>query len=211
MLRIALTGGIGSGKSAVTDHLRALGATVLDADEFSHQVTDKGGEALERIDEAFGPGVLNPDGSLDRAALRQLIFADTTARAQLEAILHPDIRQRMRETAAQTDAPYCVFSIPLLIETGRTKDFDRVLVVEAPTSIRRERTAQRSNLDRKQIDAIIAAQASDEERRQAANDLIVNDGSLDALNTKVKALHQQYLELAIQAIAGSEINSPVRE
>ena len=210
MLRIALTGGIGSGKSAVTDHLRALGATVLDADEFSHQVTAKGGEALERIGEAFGSGVLNPDGSLDRTALRQLIFADATARAQLEAILHPDIRQRMRETAAQTDAPYCVFSIPLLIETGRTKEFDRVLVVEAPASLRRERTAHRSNLDRKQIDAIIAAQASDEKRRQAADDLIVNDGSLDALGTKVKELHQQYLELASQP-AGSEINSPLRE
>ena len=180
MLRIALTGGIGSGKSAVTDHLRALGATVLDADEFSHQVTAKGSEVLERIGEAFGPEVLTPDGSLDRTALRQLVFDDATARVQLEAILHPDIRRRMREAAAQTDAPYCVFSIPLLIETGRTKEFDRVLVVEAPASLRRERTAHRSNLDRKQIDAIIAAQASDEERRQAANDLIVNDGSLDA-------------------------------
>ena len=211
MLRIALTGGIGSGKSAVTDHLRALGATVLDADEFSHQVTAKGGEVLERIGEAFGPGVLTPDGSLDRAALRQLVFDDATARTQLEAILHPDIRRRMREAAAQTDAPYCVFSIPLLIETGRTKEFDRVLVVEAPASLRRERTAHRSNLDRKQIDAIIAVQASDEERQQAANDLIVNDGSLDALGAKVKELHQQYLELASQAVAGPEINSPLRE
>ena len=211
MLRIALTGGIGSGKSAVTDHLRALGATVLDADEFSHQVTAKGGEVLERIGEAFGPGVLTPDGSLDRAALRQLVFDDATARAQLEAILHPDIRRRMREAATQTDAPYCVFSIPLLIETGRTKEFDRVLVVEAPASLRRERTAHRSNLDQKQIDAIIAVQASDEERQQAADDVIVNDGSLDALGAKVKELHQQYLELASQAVAGPEINSPLRE
>ena len=210
MLRIALTGGIGSGKSAVTEHLRALGATVLDADEFSHQVTAKGGVALERIGEAFGPGVLNPDGSLDRAALRQLVFADAAARSQLEAILHPDIRRRMREAAEKTDTPYCVFSIPLLIETGRTKDFDRVLVVEAPASMRRERTARRSNLDRKQIDAIIAAQASDEERRQAADDLIVNDGSLDALGAKINVLNQQYLELASQPVAESEINALLR-
>ena len=210
MLRIALTGGIGSGKSAVTEHLRALGATVLDADEFSHQVTAKGGVALERIGEAFGPGVLNPDGSLDRAALRQLVFADAAARSQLEAILHPDIRRRMREAAEKTDTPYCVFSIPLLIETGRTKDFDRVLVVEAPASMRRERTARRSNLDRKQIDAIIAAQASDEERRQAADDLIVNDGSLDALGAKVNVLNQQYLALASQPVAESEINALLR-
>lgn len=208
MLRIALTGGIGSGKSAVTDHLRALGATVLDADEFSHQVTAKGGEALKRIGETFGPGVLTPDGSLDRAALRKLVFADATARAQLEAILHPDIRRRMWEAATQTDAPYCVFSIPLLIETGRTKEFDRVLVVEAPTSMRRKRTAHRSNLDRKQIDAIIATQASDEERRQAANDLIVNDGSIEELGAKVKQFHQQYLQLASRAVAESKINSP---
>ncbi|MEC8870508.1 MAG: dephospho-CoA kinase [Pseudomonadota bacterium] len=210
MLRIALTGGIGSGKSAVTNHLRALGATVLDADEFSHQVTAKGSEVLERIGEAFGLGVLTPDGSLDRAALRQLVFDDATARAQLETILHPDIRRRMREAAAQTDAPYCVFSIPLLIETGRTKEFDRVLVVEAPASLRRERTAHRSNLDRKQIDAIIAAQASDEDRRRAADDLIINDGSLDSLGTKVKELHQQYLELASQPVTGPKINSPLR-
>jgi dephospho-CoA kinase len=211
MLRIALTGGIGSGKSTVTNHLRALGATVLDADEFSHQVTEKGGKALEHISEAFGPGVLKPDGNLDRAALRQLVFADAAARAQLEAILHPDIRRRMWEAAAQTDAPYCVFSIPLLIETSRLKEFDRVLVVEAPASMRRERTAHRSNLDRKQIDAIIAAQASDEERRQAANDLIINDGSLETLGTKVKELHQKYLELARQAVAGSTTNSPIRK
>ena len=108
---------------------RTIGSKAGDAD-VAHQVVDLKTE-LERIREAFGSGVLNPDGSLDRAALRQLIFADATARAQLEAILHPDIRQRMRETAAQTDAPYCVFSIPLLIETGRTKEFDRVLVVES--------------------------------------------------------------------------------
>jgi dephospho-CoA kinase len=211
MLRIALTGGIGSGKSAVTDHLRALGVTVLDADEFSHQVTAKGGKALERIGEAFGPGVLTPDGSLNRVALRQLVFADAAARAQLETILHPDIRRRMWEAAAQTDAPYCVFSIPLLIETGRAKEFDRVLVVEAPTSMRRERTAHRSNLDRKQIDAIIAAQASDEERRQTADDLIVNDNSLEVLGSKVKELHQHYLNLAGQVITRSKINSPLRE
>jgi dephospho-CoA kinase len=116
----------------------------------------------------------------------------------------------MREAAEKTDTPYCVFSIPLLIETGRTKDFDRVLVVEAPTSMRRERTARRSNLDRKQIDAIIAAQASDEERRQAADDLIVNDGSLDALCAKVNVLNQQYLELASQPVAESEINALLR-
>ena len=211
MLRIALTGGIGSGKSAVTDHLRALGVTVLDADEFSHQVTAKGGAALERIGEAFGPGVLPPDGSLDRAALRRLVFANAAARAQLETILHPDIRQRMWEAAAQTDAPYCVFSIPLLIETGRAKEFDRVLVVEAPASMRRERTAHRSDLDRKQIDAIIAAQASDEERRQTAADLIVNDNSLEVLGSKVKELHQHYLNLAEQVVTKSKINFPLRE
>jgi dephospho-CoA kinase len=211
MLRIALTGGIGSGKSAVTNHLRALGAIVLDADEFSHEATAKGCEALERIGEVFGPKVLNPDGSLDRAALRQLVFSDAAARTQLETILHPDIRRRMQEATAQTDAPYCVFSIPLLIETGRTKEFDRVLVVEAPASIRRERTVHRSKLDRKQIDAIIAAQASDEERRQAANDLIINDSSLAALGTKVKELHQQYLVLASEAVTGSKINSPLRK
>ena len=184
---------------------------MLDADEFSHQVTAKGGEAIKRIGDAFGHGVFTQDGSLDRAALRQLVFSDSTARSRLETILHPDIRRRMSEAAVQTDAPYCVFSIPLLIETGRAKEFDRVLVVEAPASMRRERTAHRSNLDRKQIDAIIAAQTSDKERRNVANDLIVNDGSLDELGAKVKQLHQYYLELANQAVAESTVNSSFRE
>ena len=139
MLTIALTGGIGSGKSAVTEILRSLGTTVLDADEFSHQVTAKGNAALEYIGQTFGPQVLNPDGSLDRSALRQLVFKNAVARAELESILHPEIRRLMRNAAEQIDAPYCVFSIPLLIEVGRSGDFDRVLVVEARMSIRRKR------------------------------------------------------------------------
>ena len=196
MLRIALTGGIGSGKSTVTNYLRALGATVLDADEYSHQITAKGEPTLEKISQVFGQKVLKKDGGLDRAALRQLVFTDNTARANLEAILHPEIRRRMHIAEEQVETPYCVFSIPLVIETNRTRHFDRILVVETTEKIRRERIIDRSNLDAKHIAAIFAAQASDEERRQVADDLIVNDGSLQTLAARVKEIHELYLELA---------------
>ncbi|MBR02607.1 MAG: dephospho-CoA kinase [Acidiferrobacteraceae bacterium] len=196
MLRIALTGGIGSGKSAVSDRLITLGVPVFDADDFSHQVTSPGEPAVAAIADAFGAQVLTADGSLDREALRQIIFADTKARHRLEAILHPEIRRRMQTAALTVNAPYCVFSIPLLLETGQVADFDRVLVVEAPVAVRRERVQRRSSLSRAAFDAICKTQATAEQCRQAADDLLINDDSLAALHAQVDTLHRRYLELA---------------
>ncbi|MDP6531587.1 MAG: dephospho-CoA kinase [Arenicellales bacterium] len=196
MLRIALTGGIGSGKSAVSDRLITLGVPVFDADDFSHQVTRPGQPAIAAIADAFGAQVLTADGSLDREALRQIIFADTKARHRLEAILHPEIRRRMQAAALTVNAPYCVFSIPLLLETGQAADFDRVLVVEAPTATRRERAQRRSGLSKAAFDAICKTQATAEQCRQAADDLLINDDSLEALHAQVDTLHRRYLELA---------------
>lgn len=196
MLRIALTGGIGSGKSAVSDRLIALGVPVFDADDFSHQVTRPGEPAIAAIADAFGAQVLTADGSLDREALRQIIFADTKARHRLEAILHPEIGRRMQAAALTVNAPYCVFSIPLLLETGQVADFDRVLLVEAPVAMRRERVQERSGLSRAAFDAICKTQATAEQCRQAADDLLINDDSLAALHAQVDTLHRRYLELA---------------
>ena len=196
MLRIALTGGIGSGKSAVSDRLITLGVPVFDADDFSHQVTRPGQPAIAAIADAFGAQVLTADGSLDREALRQIIFADTKARHRLEEILHPEIRRRMQAAALTVNAPYCVFSIPLLLETGQAADFDRVLVVEAPTATRRERAQRRSGLSKAAFDAICKTQATAEQCRQAADDLLINDDSLEALHAQVDTLHRRYLELA---------------
>jgi len=196
MLRIALTGGIGSGKTAVTQHLSALGVPVLDADDFSHQATRAKEPAVLQIAKVFGPGVLNASGNLDRAALRQMIFADKGKRKQLEAILHPEIRKRMNEAASTLDAPYAVFSIPLLIETGQATDFDFVLVIEAPAALRAQRVGERSGLSAEAFRAITDAQASDAQRRQAADEVIINDGSLQALRAQVDALHRRLQDLA---------------
>ena len=196
MLSIALTGGIGSGKTAVTQRLSALGVPVLDADDFSHQVTRTGEPAVAQIAEVFGPDVLSASGDLNRAALRQMIFADKGKRKQLEAILHPEIRKRMNEAASTLDAPYSVFSIPLLIETGQAADFDFVLVIEAPAALRAQRVGERSGLSKEAFRAITNVQASDAQRRQAADEVIINDGSLQALHARIDALHRRLQSLA---------------
>ena len=196
MLRIALTGGIGSGKSEVTKCFRSLGVTVLDADEISHDLTSKDVAVINRIEDIFGKEVINSDNSLNRKALRHLVFNDRAAKAKLEAILHPKIRQHMHKAAGLVDANYCLFAIPLLVETDQTQDFDRIIVVQAPTKLRRQRILLRSNLALKEIEAIFSAQASDATRREVADDLVINDGSLKALFEKVKNLHKTYEQLA---------------
>ena len=195
-LKIALTGGIGSGKTAVTDYFRSLGIIVLDADEISHQLKSKKTMVIKRIVDAFGPNVLNPNKSLNRAALRQLVFTNPAARSQLETILHPEIQRHMQKAANRANTAYCVLSIPLLVETGQTEDFDRILVVEASAAIRRKRISHRSRLDANQIDAIFSAQVSDAERRKVADDLVINNGSFEALHGDIESLHRLYLQLA---------------
>ncbi len=196
MLKIALTGGIGSGKTTVTNRFRELGVPIFDADEVSREITRAGEPAVSRIAETFGDDVILTDGNLDRSALRAVVFKDPAARRRLEAILHPEIRWRMNHAAALTHAPYGVFSIPLLIETGQEDSFDRILVIEATQARRRQWIRKRSHLTHRQISAIFQSQVSSQVRRRAADDLLINNGSMTDLYEQVDTLHSRYLTLA---------------
>jgi len=196
MLRVALTGGIGSGKTAVSDYLETLGVMVLDADRFAHQVTAKGEDAVTEIANLLGPAVIDADGHLDRAAVREQVFTDPEKRAALESIVHPRVRRKMNEAASQATGPYVIFSIPLLIETDQADNFDRVVVVEAARERRAERVLERSGLDRQAFLSIDDAQASDVDRRNAATDLLNNDGNLESLHAEVHALHKRLTALS---------------
>lgn len=197
MFTVGLTGGIGSGKSTVANLFTELGVPVIDTDVIARQLTLPGGAALEAIRAAFGEDVILADGMLDRAALRRRVFADAVARRQLEAILHPRIRQMVEQALATLDAPYALIVIPLLVETGGYRDvLRRVLVVDCPEALQVARVMARSGLARDEVDAILAAQAGRAERLAAADDVIVNDASAAALRAEVTALHQRYLAYA---------------
>ena len=196
MLRIGLTGGIGSGKSAVADCFAALDIEVIDADAIAREVVAPGSPALAEIAAAFGGQFLDRDGRLDRARLRTHAFEDPQARKRLEAILHPRIRTVMEGRAGQAHGPYCVLVIPLLLEAGQRDLVDRVLVVDTPVDMQYARVAARDGLDRKQIDAILAAQLGREQRLAQADDVIVNDADLDTLHRRVVDLDHRYRALA---------------
>ena len=197
MFVVGLTGGIGAGKSAVSERFARLGLPVVDTDVIARELTVSGGEALPAIREAFGNSVFSRADELDRAALRQQVFADPAARARLEAILHPLIRRAARQRLAVLDAPYALLVVPLLLETGAYADIvRRTLLVDCPESIRVERVMARSALTRAEVEAIVAAQVHDEARRAVADDKIDNTGGLDALDTAVAELHVRYLEWA---------------
>ena len=192
-MRVAVTGGIGSGKSAVAARLAAHGAVVVDADRIAREVVEPGTPGLEAVVAGFGPGVLLPDGSLDRAGLAAIVFADPERRAALEAIVHPLVGQRSAEliAAAPADA-VVVYDVPLLAESaggalGRASGFDTVVVVEAPLETRVARLVGRG-LAEGDARARIAAQATDEHRRTIADHVVVNDGDLAALDAAVDRL-----------------------
>lgn len=195
-LVVALTGGIGSGKTTVSQRLAELGAAVIDTDLIAHALTAPGGAAMAAIATAFGPGAIAADGSLDRVAMRRLIFNDARARHRLEAILHPLIRARMDEQLAQVQAPYAVLAIPLLFETGWTDVADRILVVDLPESLQVTRVMARGDLSAEEVRPILASQARRETRRQGADDLIDNSGILEDLMARTTDLHRRYLRLA---------------
>ena len=195
-LKIGLTGGIGSGKSAAGDVFAALGAAVIDTDLLSRELVEPGQPALAEIVAEFGTAMLDPDGRLDRARLRERVFADSAARKRLEGILHPRIRQEMLRRAEDTGAAYVVFVIPLLFETGQQALVDRVLLIDVPEATQRRRVAERDGLDSTQIDAVLAAQTDRRTRLGLADDVISNDGSLDELHSAVHAMHRRYLQMA---------------
>lgn len=195
MYCVGLTGGIGCGKSTVAHYFEALGVPVIDADDIAHGLVMPATVVLERIVRMFGAGVLGRDGALDRATLRRLVFADASRRKQLEALLHPLIRAGVQARVAQLDTPYCVLSIPLLVETGQTGEVGRVLVVDAPHALQYRRVMARG-LSAGEIAAILRAQARWRERLAVAHDVIVNDQGVEHVESRVRELHAIYLGLA---------------
>lgn len=194
---VALTGGIASGKSAVSRAFEARGVPVHDADVAAREVVAQGTSGLTAIVETFGRDILQADGSLDRQALRRHVFSDAKARRRLEAIVHPRIDAWLHEHVRADSAPYCLLVIPLLTETWPQYEWvDRIVVVEAPQASRITRLMQRDGIDEVAAQHILDAQASDTARRALANDIIDNSGDLDALDAAVEKLHRQYLTLA---------------
>ncbi len=196
-LRVGLTGGIASGKSTVERRLAELGVPVINADDSARAVVARGEPGLAAVVERFGTGVLRRDGELDRPALRDLIFRDPGQRRELEAMLHPLIREHMDKQTLGAVGPYLVLSIPLLVEGGSSRDrVDRILVVDADESQQVERLMTRDSVTEEQARAMLAAQATREARLKAADDVLVNSGSVPELRQAVDRLHQRYLELA---------------
>ncbi|MDD0844545.1 dephospho-CoA kinase [Pseudomonas sp. Gutcm_11s] len=192
---LGLTGGIGSGKSAAAQHFIDLGVHLVDADHAARWVVEPGRPALAKIAERFSDQVLQADGSLDRAALRQLVFQDEAQRRWLEGLLHPLIFQEINQHLARAESPYAILVSPLLIESGQHKMTQRVLVLDAPEHLQLERSMSRDGASEEQIRAILKAQASREERLRHADDVLVNDRDLAWLQSEVERLHHFYLTL----------------
>lgn len=194
---IGLTGGIGSGKSTVADLFAERGIVVIDADAISHRLTEAGGGAITAIREAFGEDAITPEGALDRARMRGLVFDDPDAKRRLEAILHPLIRAEAEREKQGATSPYVIHMIPLLVERGDARArFDRILVVDCPEEMQIERVMRRSGISRAEVEAIMANQATRAERLAQADDIIDNAGEPATLVPQVEQLHALYLQLA---------------
>jgi len=192
---VGITGGIGSGKTAATDRFIQLGVDVVDADLMSREVVKPGTRALISIADHYGAErVLLPDGSLNRRALREIVFADASQKKWLENLLHPLIRKEIVQRLQRCKPPYCLLSSPLLLETDQHKLCDRVLLIDAPETLQLSRTSARDNTSEDAVKTIMASQFSREQRLAAADDIIVNDADLTALYAAVDRQHQLYLE-----------------
>lgn len=194
---VGLTGGIGSGKSTVADLFVARGAALVDTDAIAHELTGPHGAAMAAIAEAFGSAVVDARGALDRAAMRRQVFADATARQRLEAILHPLIRAESDRRCQAARAPYVILAVPLLVESGGYRErVQRVLVVDCPEAVQVARVMARNGLGEAEVQAILAAQASRQQRLAVADDVVDNGGDAAALVPQVERLHRQYLAAA---------------
>ncbi|WNC90197.1 dephospho-CoA kinase [Paraburkholderia sp. FT54] len=198
MFAVGLTGGIGSGKSTVADLFAAHGVPLVDTDLIAHRITAPNGIAMPKIAAEFGEAFVAPDGSLDRARMRTLVFSDDGARKRLEGITHPLIRSETEREEREARGPYVIVVVPLLVESGRWKTrVNRVLTVDCSVETQISRVMSRNNFSREQVLAIIARQATREARLAAADDVIDNDNApLDALKAQVDAQHRAYLSLA---------------
>jgi dephospho-CoA kinase len=200
-LRIGLTGGIASGKTTVANFFADLGVPVIDTDVIAREVVTAGAPALAEIRTAFGEEVFKDDGSLDRQAMRKIVFADDGKRRQLESILHPRIREAAVSEALSITYPYMIIVVPLLVESPMKAFVDRVLVVDCSEEVQLRRLLSRDAENEEQARRIIAAQASRDERLAIADDVVHNDGGLEATRAEIAALHRQYLELSKAARA----------
>ncbi|KOC88927.1 dephospho-CoA kinase [Winslowiella iniecta] len=196
---VALTGGIGSGKSTIARVFAELGVDVVDADVIARQVVEPGQPALQAIAEKFGDEMLNADGTLNRTSLRQRIFSAPADKLWLNNLLHPIIHQQTRRQLAETQSLWCLWVVPLLVENNLHTLADRVLVVDVEPSIQLARTMARDNISREQANNILAAQATREARLAVADDVIDNSGLPESVAPLVAALHQRYLALATSA------------
>jgi len=196
MLTIGLTGGIGSGKTLVSDYFAELGAPVIDTDIIARELVAPGQPALSEIAAVFGKDILNPQAELDRRALRQLVFEQPDRRRQLEDILHPRIRAEVKKRLNMINAPWSIIVIPLLLESKQQDLVQRILLVDAPADLQLSRTVVRDNVDANEVAKIIASQATRQSRLAAADDVIVNDGSLEQLRQQVEEMYQFYNQLA---------------
>ena len=196
--RVGLTGGIASGKSTAAKFFGALGVPILDSDQIARDVVEPGQPPLERLVERFGPSILTPDGHLDRPALRNIVFSDPKARADLEALTHPAIGAAMEARSAAAGGPYQILVIPLLVEKSLAAHVDRVLVVDCEEALQIRRLRDRDGSTAEQVQAILRAQATRAARLKAADDVIRNDADMSAVRDQVAALHARYLEFAAQ-------------
>lgn len=195
-LVIGLTGGIGSGKTAVSDLFAMNGITIVDADVIAREVVEPGQPALKTIEDKFGSDILLEDGSLDRRQLRELVFSSPDLKTWLNELLHPAIRLAMIEQTQNAKSAYCILSVPLLVENGLNSMVNRILVVDVDEQIQLQRTCSRDDQSEEQVKNIMAAQASRSERLSAADDVIDNNGNKESLVGQVNKLHKFYLEHA---------------
>lgn len=194
---VGLTGGIGSGKSAAAEAFARLGATVVDTDAIAHDLTRAGGAAVAGVRQQFGDDAMGADGAMDRASMRARVFGDAALKKKLELLLHPLIRAESERRIVSAEGPYVIHVVPLLVESPDYRErCARVLVVDCPEEVQTARVRQRSALSEEEVGRIIAAQAPRETRLAAADDVIDNSGTLDALHKQVHALHERYLQMA---------------
>ena len=196
--RIGLTGGIGSGKTRVADQLGELGAAIIDTDQIAHALTQSGGRAIEPLRTLFGDDVINAEGAMDRAVMRELAFKDSNARALLESVLHPMIGTEVQRQADESQGLYQVFVVPLLVESGRWRErVERICIVDCDVPTQIARVGQRSGLTPEAVQRILDVQATREARLAVADDIIVNDGSTtpEQLRERVNAMHDYWLTL----------------
>ena len=196
MFVVGITGGIGSGKSAVTDYLETLGVTIVDADKVARLVVAQGTDGLAAITAHFGDDIVLSGGELDRAALRKIVFENPDERKVLEGITHPLIRKEITRQLSEARSPYVVLSSPLLLESGQSTFADYVVVVDVPEDLQLTRTMSRDDNDENLVKRIMAAQLDRETRLARADTSIANDASLEALYRRVEALHQDLLARA---------------